>query len=72
MGKGLVRIGIWTAHLLARSLGGEHPGDAGAFGITATLPSGNLGLETFALGDAAVQALAAQHADLDLHHIELN
>jgi hypothetical protein len=36
------------AHLLARPIGGEHPGDAGALGIALALPSGNFGFEALA------------------------
>src|SRR3954453_14572448 len=65
LGEGLVRVGICTSPLLACLICGEHPGDAGAFGIATTLPGGDLGLETLALGDAAVQALGAENADFD-------
>jgi hypothetical protein len=68
--EGFVRGGICPSHLLARPLCREHPVDAGAFGIAPTLPGGDLGLETLALGDAAVEALGAQHADFDFDHVE--
>src|SRR5688500_14473133 len=46
--EGGLRVGIGMAHLLARPLGGEHPGDAGALGVAPALPGGNLGLEALA------------------------
>ena len=70
LGEGLVGVGICTPHLLACLICGEHPGDAGAFGIATTLPGGDLGLETLALGDAAVQALGAENADFDFDHVQ--
>jgi hypothetical protein len=33
-------------------------------------PGGDLGDQKFAIGDAAVETLATQHADLDLDHVE--
>ena len=35
-----------------------------------TLPSIDLGDETVTVRDAPIQALAAQHADLDFDHVE--
>src|SRR5262249_42151393 len=52
------------------SLGGEHPFDASPDGVALSLPGGDLGHDTVALANAPVEALPAQHADLDLDHIE--
>jgi hypothetical protein len=52
------------------AFGGEHPIDAGACCIALALPGGDFGNEPLALGDAPVEALAAQHAEFDLNHVE--
>src|SRR3712207_640915 len=39
------------------------------FRSACTFPGGDLALELFTLADAPVQALAAQHPDLDLGHV---
>jgi hypothetical protein len=59
-----------VAHFGAGFVGREHPFDAGAGGISLTLPSGDFTAEPFCVVDSAIEALAAQHADLDLDHIE--
>src|SRR5215471_7343278 len=61
---------IGTGQLGASTLGREHPVDAGADSIALTLPSTDLGDEAVRVWEAPIQALAAQHADLDLDHIE--
>ena len=45
---------------------GEHPGYAGSSGISLIFPFGDLGNQLLAVLDAAIEALAAQDADLDL------
>ena len=44
--------------------------DASARGIALALPGFDLSNEDVALADAAVQALAVQHTDLDLSHVQ--
>src|SRR3954447_10006923 len=61
---------VSAGHFGASALGCEHPGDAGAGGVALLFPGGNFGDEAVARADAAVEALAAQHADLDLNHVE--
>jgi hypothetical protein len=51
-------------------LSGEHPFDGVSLGVALQFPGSDLGLESFAIANAAVEALAAQHADLDLDHVE--
>jgi hypothetical protein len=58
------------ANFGAGALCSEHPLDARTCGIALSFPGGDLGDEPFRLGNAAVEALAAQHIDLDLHHVE--
>jgi len=48
----------------------EHPFDADACCVSLSLPSENFGLEALPSTDAAVEALAAEHADFDLDHVE--
>src|SRR3954447_4130489 len=64
------RDGIGAPHLGASLFGGEHPPHPSACRVARTLPGGDLALELFTLADALVQALAAQHPDLDLGHVE--
>jgi len=59
-----------VAHFGAGFVGCEHPFDAGAFGITLSFPGGDFATEPFCVVDSAIQALAAQDADLDLDHVE--
>ena len=51
-------------------VGCEHPFDAGAGGVSLSLPCGDFADKALGVVDSAVQALAAEHADLDLDHIE--
>src|SRR3954451_8328337 len=51
-------------------MGVEHPVDAGPRRIAGTYPGVDLGDELVAFADPPIQALAAQHADLDLNHVE--
>ena len=44
--------------------------NASATGITLALPDFDCSVENLALADAAVQALAVQHTDLDLCHVQ--
>src|SRR3979490_3261937 len=59
-----------SAELFASLLGGEHPLDPGAFGVSPLFPGSDLGEDRFLVVDAAVQALAAQDADFDFHHVQ--
>ena len=63
-------FGVSAAHFGASLLGREHPFDAGAGGVAFALPGGDFPLERVARVDAAVQALALEHPDLDLDHVE--
>ena len=51
-------------------VGCEHPFDAVSLFISLPLPSRDLVSELFGVVDAAAEALALQHADLALDHIE--
>src|SRR5229473_4030928 len=51
-------------------VGCEHPIDAGAGGVSLSLPCGNFADETLGVVYSTVQALAAEHADLDLDYVE--
>src|ERR1700730_4541177 len=66
------RDGRWigAGQLGASPLGREHPVDPGAFGVALMLPSSDLGDEMVTIWDAPIQALAAQHSDLDLDPVE--
>jgi hypothetical protein len=63
-------VGIRAAHFGAGFVGCEHPFDAGTGGIALSLPCGDFAAEPFWVIDSAIQALAAQDADLDLDHVE--
>src|SRR3954453_13231087 len=63
-----MRIG--AGQLDPRLVGCELPLNASAGGITLSLPGLDLSVENLALADAAVQALAVQHTDLDLCHVQ--
>ncbi len=62
--------GVGTAHFGSGVVGCEHPFDAGAGGVSLLLPCGDFADEVFGVVDSAIDALAAQHADLDLDHVE--
>src|SRR5260370_19104958 len=62
--------GVDSAQFLAGFLGCEHPFDVGAVGIAPSFPGGDLGDQPLLVVDAPVQALTAQDADLDLHHVQ--
>src|SRR5215207_1736327 len=62
--------GIGAAHFGASLLDREHPFQVCAGAIALALPGGDLALEFLAVVDAPVQALALEHADLDLDHVE--
>ncbi len=51
-------------------LGGEFPLDPGTGRVALLLPNRDLGGENIMSADAAIQALAAHHADLDLSHVQ--
>jgi hypothetical protein len=53
-----------------RVCGGKAPANAGLGVIAVGLPGCDLAFEDFAVGDAAVQALPAQGAQLDLGDVE--
>ena len=65
-----MRLGVSTAHFGARLVGCEHPFDAGIGGIALLFPGSRLGGELLDSLDAAIEALAGQHTDLDLHHVQ--
>lgn len=50
--------------------GGELPNDFGFGFVALLLPGGDFVLEFFAVGDAAVEALAAEDAQFDFRHVE--
>src|SRR6266699_7243236 len=54
----------------ARVSGGEAPIDGGFSGIAGLVPRADLGHQSGFVGDAAIQALAVQHTQLDLGHVE--
>jgi hypothetical protein len=58
--------GIGAAHFGASFVGGEHPVDFCASGISLSLLCVDLPCEAARTVDSAVQALAAQHCDFDL------
>ena len=58
------------AHFGASFVGCEYPIDAGAGGVSLLLPCGDFADEAFGVVDSAVEALAAQHADLDLDSVQ--
>jgi hypothetical protein len=58
------------SHLTICILPREGPRDATAFCVTALLPSGDLGGEQCAVGQAPVKALAIKDTDLDFRHVE--
>jgi len=51
-------------------LGCEHPFDSGPGGIALSFPGCDLGYEPLLGGNAPVEALTAQHTDLDLDHVQ--
>jgi hypothetical protein len=62
---------LWT--LLDRRglfLGREHRFDAGTGGVSLSFPCGDFADEALWIVDSAIQAFAAEHADLDLNHVE--
>src|SRR3954451_11237084 len=61
---------IGAAQLGPSALSVEHPLDAGLGRVALSLPGVDLGDKPLAFADASVQALAAQHADLDIDHVE--
>lgn len=64
------RARIGAAHFCADSFGREAPGDAGSGGIALLLLGGDLGDHARIAFDAPVEALAGEHADLDLDRVE--
>src|SRR5258707_3953792 len=66
----LGRDGIGAAHFGAGFVGCEHPIDAGAGGVSLSFPGVDFAAEPVWVVDSAVQALAAEYADLDLDHVE--
>jgi hypothetical protein len=56
---------------LARAFFGcEHPFDTGADNVSLFFPCGDFTDEVFGIVCSTVQALTAEHADLDLNHVE--
>src|SRR5271156_4360627 len=62
--------GIGTAHFDAGLVCCEHPFDAGAGGVSLSLPCADFADEPLGVVYSTVEALAAQHPDLDLDHVE--
>ena len=54
----------------AMIFGGELPIGLGVIGIAVVLPRGDFGHKLFRGCDTPVQALAAQHANLDLDYVQ--
>jgi hypothetical protein len=63
-------MGVCAAHFGAGFVGCEHPFDAGTGGISLSFPSGDFASKPLGVIDSAIEALAAQDADLDLDHVE--
>jgi hypothetical protein len=59
-----------VAHFGAGLFGCEHPVDASADCVSLSLPGGDFALEFVCIIDSTVEALAAQHADLNFHHVQ--
>ena len=57
-------------HFFIRILPSERPRDTSLVGISALLPSVDLGNEGVAAWQASIQALAIQNADFDFDHVE--
>ena len=51
-------------------LSSEIPLDGSLFLVAGLLPGINFGLQKFSIGNAPIQALAAENADLDLSHVQ--
>src|SRR6202163_2184304 len=64
------RDGIGAAHFGAGFFGCEHPFDVGAGGVALLFPCCDFTDEALGVVDSAIQALAAEHANLDLDHVE--
>ncbi len=56
--------------LAAGVIDGELPGDGGALLVASGLPGGDLGGEGVAVRDAAAEALAGEHRELHLGHVQ--
>jgi hypothetical protein len=56
-------------HFGAGFFGCEHPFDACAGGVSLFFPCGDFADEALGVVDSAIQALAAEHSDLDLDHV---
>src|SRR5215207_7403325 len=63
-------VGVSATHLAAGFVGCEHPLDASAGRVSLPLPCADLAIEFLWMVDSTVEALAAQHPDLDLDHVE--
>jgi hypothetical protein len=57
-------------HFGARPCGCEHPFDPCPGGVALPLPGCDFRFKLLPCCDASIKALAAQHADLDLDHVE--
>src|SRR3990172_4072201 len=66
----LYRRTIGLTHLRARLVRREHPFDLSAGAVALAFPRSHLRLESVTLADAPVQALLAQHAYLDVDHVQ--
>ncbi|MGF6178427.1 hypothetical protein ABIE33_006747 [Ensifer sp. 4252] len=63
--------GVGFGQFEAGLLGGEDPFDASTTGLASAFPGCDLGDETVAAFDTAVEVLVAQDADFDLDHVEI-
>src|SRR5215207_10782681 len=63
-------VGVSATHLAAGFVGCEHPLDASAGRVSLPLPCADLAIEFLWMVDSTIEALAAQHPDLDLDHVE--
>ena len=59
-----------SAEFFAGFFSCEHPFDFRLIGVALKFPGGDFGDKTGFVVNATIEALAAQNADLDLHHIE--
>jgi hypothetical protein len=61
---------IAATHFGAGFVDCEHPFDTGACGVSLSFPGADFGLEALASTNPTVEALAAEHANFDLDHVQ--
>ena len=59
-----------ASELLVRILASELPLDGALLGVSILLPSIDLASQRLRTGNAPIQALAGENADLDLRHVQ--